>query len=304
MRFDRQLTTSLFHPLWRAGLMAEQWWLPILMYHSVSDEPEPGVSSYYKTTTSPAVFRAHLRLLREEGYAVLSLTAALDIISGATRPSSQKQAVITFDDGFQNFHTDAFPALRDYGFTATVFLPTDFIGDSRQSFKGAPCLTWEEVRHLRHEGIHFGSHTVHHPKLYDLPWNQIECELRDSRHRLEQELSEPSATFAYPYAFPQGDPAFAEKFEGLVRAAGYTCCLTTEIGRATRADNPFRLKRLPANSLDDAKMFQAKLEGGYDWLGWPQGAFKRLRANARAKSLDNAFDNKFAGSIACTGVPP
>jgi peptidoglycan/xylan/chitin deacetylase (PgdA/CDA1 family) len=273
------------------------------MYHSVSDAPEPGISPYYKTSTAPTVFREHLHLLREEGYGVLDLAAALKIISGAAPAPSQRQAVITFDDGFENFYTEAFPALREYGFTATVFLPTGFMGNSRQRFKGEPCLTWEEVRQLRHEGIGFGSHTVDHPTLYDLPWNEIERELRDSRRCLEEELGEAPATFAYPYAFPQGDRSFAEKFAGQVRAAGYACCLTTEVGRVTRGDDPFRLKRLPVNSLDDSKMFRAKLEGGYDWLGWPQRAFKRFRRAARAKSLDNTSDHRFTSRISYMSAP-
>jgi hypothetical protein len=53
--------------------------------------------------------------------------------------------------------------------------------------------------------------------------------------------------------------------------------VTTEIGRVRAGDDPFRIKRLPANSLDDAEFFRAKLEGGYDWLGWPQALIKKLK---------------------------
>ena len=67
MRFDRLITLHIARPLRRAGLASSNVRLPILMYHSVSDDPENGVPAYYKTTTSPAVFRQHMMLLSENG---------------------------------------------------------------------------------------------------------------------------------------------------------------------------------------------------------------------------------------------
>jgi peptidoglycan/xylan/chitin deacetylase (PgdA/CDA1 family) len=201
---------------------------------------------------------------------------------GRGEPLAPKTVVITFDDGFRDCYTQAFPALREHGFTATIFLPTAFIQDARRCFKGAECLTWEEARELRRAGLEFGSHTVNHPRLVELGWQEIERELRDSKDQMEQQLAEPVRTFAYPFAFPQNDRAFAEAFRGLLMQTGYTCCATTEIGRVKTGDDPFRLKRLPANSLDDEKFFRAKLEGGYDWLAWPQAALKKLKPRPAA----------------------
>jgi hypothetical protein len=59
--------------------------------------------------------------------------------------------------------------------------------------------------------------------------------------------------------------------------AGYACCATTELGRVKMGDDLYRLKRLPANSLDDAAFFRAKLEGAYDWLALPQAIVKRSK---------------------------
>ena len=83
------------------------------------------------------------------------------------KPLAARAVVITFDDGFRDFYTAAFPVMQEHQFTATVFLPTAFIGEDRRSFKGAECLTWEEVRRLRRAGVQFGSHTVNHPRLVE-----------------------------------------------------------------------------------------------------------------------------------------
>ncbi len=138
-------------------------------------------------------------------------------------------------------------------------------------------MTWDEVRTLAAEGIHFGSHTVSHPKLYDLDWPQIENELALSKETLENELGREITTFAYPFAYPQADYEFTRKFETLLQKIGYRCNVTTRIGRAKRGDDPFSLRRLPMNSFDDTTLLRAKLEGSYDWLARPQSIAKKVK---------------------------
>jgi len=276
MRIDRQLTTAVFHPLQRAGIAATGFRLPILMFHSVSDDPENGVSPYFKTNTAPGVFRRQMRQLAGEGYKTMDLMQAVRLLSGGDRPPD-KTVIVTFDDGLRDFYIHAFPALQEQGFTATVFLPTAFISDDRRCFKNTECLTWSEVREMRARGIGFGSHTVNHPKLVELSRPQVEHELVESKAQIERHLGEPVKSFAFPYAFPQGHGVFARDFRDLLIQAGYACCVTTELGRVRIGDDPYRLKRLPINSLDDEALLRAKLEGGYDWLGLPQYLIKKIK---------------------------
>jgi peptidoglycan/xylan/chitin deacetylase (PgdA/CDA1 family) len=133
--------------------------------------------------------------------------------------------------------------------------------------------------------MHFGSHTVNHPKLYDLSWPEIESETTVSKERIQQELQEEVTSFAYPYAFPQEDRRFTQRLAGVLRKAGYRHCATTVIGRPQAGDDPFCLKRLPANSGDDQRLLAAKLNGAYDWLGIVQRIFRVLkRGHSRSKS--------------------
>jgi peptidoglycan/xylan/chitin deacetylase (PgdA/CDA1 family) len=276
LRLDRLLTLNFFQPFCRASSGKNKFRLPILMYHSISDEPEENVPPYYRTATSPEIFAAHMALLRAQGYEVLGLKAGLDKFR-RENSAATKLAVITFDDGYRDFYTAALPVLRQNNFSATVFLPTAFIGKTSRDFKGRACMTWDEVRESQKAGIEFGSHTVNHPKLYELDLTQIRAELKESKATIESELDQPVRSFAYPYAFPSADRAFEKVFVETLKETGYDCNVTTKIGLAAKNDNPFTLERLPMNSADDETLFLAKLSGAYDWLAWPQETFKAMK---------------------------
>ena len=275
-RLDRLLTLNFFQPLSRAGSGKNKSRLPILMYHSIADESEENVPPYYRTATSPKLFATHLALLRAQGYEVLGLQAGLEKFQRAH--SATKLAVITFDDGYRDFYTAALPVLRQYNSSATVFLPTAFIGKTPRDFKGRACMTWDEVRESQQAGIEFGSHTVNHPRLYELDFPRLRAELKESKATIENEIGQPVRSFAYPYAFPSADRAFVKVFVETLKETGYACNVTTKIGLAGKKDDAFTLKRLPVNSADDEALFLAKLAGNYDWLAWPQETFKTVKS--------------------------
>jgi peptidoglycan/xylan/chitin deacetylase (PgdA/CDA1 family) len=277
MRLDRRLTLQLFRPLCRAGLGRREDRLPILMYHSVSDDPEEGVRPYYRVATNPRRFAEHMEWLTELGYSGVSLEDGLLKLSEG-KVNGRRPVAITFDDGFRDFHTTAWPVLRRCGFTATMYLPTAFVRQRRTTLRGKECLTWNEVRELRAHGVRFGSHTVTHPKLHEMTSPEIERELTFSKKSLEHELGEEIASFAYPYAFPQEDRSFKRTISRLLRRWGYRSCVTTVVGRSQTVNDPLFLKRLPINSCDDRELFEAKLAGAYDWLGSAQYAYRQIKS--------------------------
>lgn len=195
-----------------------------------------------------------------------------------------QQVVMTFDDGFHDILTAAWPVLNKHHFFATLYLLTGYIGRERRTFNTRACLTWAEVGELQRAGFEIGSHTVTHPRLENLGWAEIERELLNSKTELEQRLGLPVETFAYPYAFPlieQGasDQSFTTaRFIELLQKCGYTNNVTTQVGRVQPEDNWHALKRLPANNDDDAALFCAKVAGDYDWINWPQKAVKYFKA--------------------------
>ncbi len=276
-RFDRFATLYLVDPIRRSAPGSKPA-IPILMYHSVADEDETGVQPYYRTTTAPSVFALHMKHLADNGYHTITVAEAVKFLQNGS--FSGKCAVITFDDGYSNFYQHAFPILHRHHFSATVFLPTAYIGTQPVQFKGKDCLTWNEVRELRKHGVSFGSHTVTHPQLTSLDAAGVRSEIVRSKQALEDNLGEAVDCFAYPYAFPEQNVAFVQMLRDTLVEAGYHQGVSTRIGTARQQEDCFFLRRLPVNALDDIPFFDAKLRGGYDWLSRLQYASKFLRAKA------------------------
>ena len=277
MRLDRVVTLLAFRAMGTLASRGNTSWLPVLMYHSISTTPET-TTPYYRTATHPTVFAEHMRVLASEGCRGVTLSEGLTAIRRCGDVVTPRRPVaITFDDGFRDFSTAAVPVLERHGFKATMYLPTGFIGHTRQQFKSRDCLTWDEVSDLHAAGYEFGSHTVTHPRLVDLPWDEIGTELLVSKHTIEQNLSTEVTAFSYPYAFPQQRRRFAERFVDLLKASGYRSAVTTIIGRVGAEDDALCLKRLPVNSCDDAEFLQAKVKGFYNWMAGPQSAAKQLK---------------------------
>lgn len=275
VRLDRVATLYVANPL-RRCFVRSGFHIPILMYHSVSEDAEQNVHPYYKVVTHPRVFAEQMEFLKRKGFEAISLEDAICKLREG-KEAAGKYVVITFDDGFRDVLTHAAPVLDKAAFTATIYLSTGFVGNENRNFKGRECLSWNEVRDLQRSGITFGSHTVTHPKLYGLAVNAIRNEIADSKRTIEDKLGLPVHSFAYPYAFPENDSAFKTRLRNILLESGYSNGVCTAIGRAHAGSDPFFLERLPVNSDDDARLFEAKMAGSYDWIAKPQHFLKKVK---------------------------
>jgi peptidoglycan/xylan/chitin deacetylase (PgdA/CDA1 family) len=275
---DRLVTLYLSHPLARTLGPDERSRVPILMYHSISENLFGMSHPYFHINTLPQVFSAQMRWLRNSGYKAIGLAEALTGLQ--TGVNLSKTVVITFDDGYRDFYTDALPVLKQCGFGATLFLATDRIRNTPARIEGADYLTWSDVRELHSEGVHFGSHTVTHPDMRSLAPEQLEYELGRSKEVLEEHLGVSVESFSYPHGFPEEDKDYTRYLQDVLCNCGYNHAVSTILGRASAKSNRFFLPRLPVNSLDDQAFFFAKLEGGYDWLHWPQLLKKMVLHNS------------------------
>ncbi|MGB8473916.1 MAG: polysaccharide deacetylase family protein [Candidatus Acidiferrum sp.] len=267
-RFDRLITLYLSHPIVRYLRPISGTHVPILMYHSISDNLFGMSHPYYHINTLPEVFSRQMRWLRGAGYRAVDLAEAWAGIEAGANLS--KTIVLTFDDGYRDFYTDALPVLKQCGFTATIFLATDRIRRTPARIEGADYLTWSDVRELQTQGIRFGSHTVTHPDMRSLVPEELEYELGRSKEVLEEHLGVPVESFSHPHGFPEENRDYTRYLQDVLCNCGYNHAVSTIIGRASVNSSRFFLPRLPVNSFDDQAFFLAKLEGGYDWLHWPQ----------------------------------
>jgi peptidoglycan/xylan/chitin deacetylase (PgdA/CDA1 family) len=263
LRLDREISLLLSAPVARALENRRRPAIPILMYHSIACDTDCTASAYFRTVTSPATFRRHIDYLAEAGYCGVTLSEALsgcpDHFDAHRRP-----VVITFDDGFRDFATNAFPMLDRVNFKATVFIATAYVGGKFPT--GRPCLERRDIGELAANGVDFGSHSVTHRQLDMLPSREVDAELVHSKSELEDMTGRAVSLFSLPYRFPAENRSFVRYLGDAMNRTGYTAGVTTMIRRWTPDDDHRFLPRLPINDCDDLSLFGAKLQGGYDWM--------------------------------------
>ncbi|MBD2109856.1 trifunctional glycosyltransferase/class I SAM-dependent methyltransferase/polysaccharide deacetylase [Nodosilinea sp. FACHB-13] len=227
--------------------------LPILMYHRVAPE---GAAAINRWRVTPEAFEAQLSYLRDAGYYTVPLeTWQRAIIT--KNPLPGRAILLTFDDGYLDFLTYAYPLLQAYGFSATVFLVADHVGQSNQwdniYGEDIPLMTWAQIRQLQAQGIEFGSHSASHRPLTSLTVEEIVKEGLRSRTILTQELGTPVQTIAYPYG--DVDPVV----QHLIGACGYTIGLSCRPGQSSFQDSLLSLPRIEVEGSNNLQEFVKKL---------------------------------------------
>lgn len=210
-----------------------------LVMHAVSGSP---VGEERRHHSSESHFAASMRRLAGSGYTTLDPATYL---KGSYGP---KSVFLTFDDGYEDFYSHAFPILRELGLVATVFLVPQYIGgvnewDSARGFRARRMLSREQILEMRDHGVLFGSHSMSHARLTDLPDRELVAEVRDSRSALEDMLGRAITTFAYPGGHVD------ERVRDAVASAGYTTAFTAAEGRNDWHD-PLLLRRASFAEID------------------------------------------------------
>jgi peptidoglycan/xylan/chitin deacetylase (PgdA/CDA1 family) len=208
----------------RAGLFREGYQVvPILCYHRF------GATCRSALCVSETSFRAQLDYLKDNGYRTITLGELYDFIN-YKRAVPLRSVVITIDDGYRSIYDIAYPLLKEYGFTATMFVYTDFVGATSLA------ASWDQLREMKAAGFEIESHSVSHSDLTlkrkdesDLDYRQrITMELTQSKAIIDRELNQDTRFMAYPYS------KYNRWVLAQTAAAGYRLGLTVE-----RGVNPF-----------------------------------------------------------------
>jgi peptidoglycan/xylan/chitin deacetylase (PgdA/CDA1 family) len=206
--------------------------VPILCYHRFGKTCKTNLCITEKT------FAKQLEYLKKNGYHTIHLSDLQKFLNYETAIPS-KSVIITLDDGYRSIYDFAYPLLKRYGYTATLFVYTDFIEASSNA------LTWNQLRKLKAAGFEIGSHSLSHADLTKkLPSeddqtfrNRITMELINSKTIIDRELKQDTQFFAYPYG------NYNQKILDLFPKAGYILGLTIRTGGNSFIANPLTLRR-------------------------------------------------------------
>lgn len=248
--------------------------VPVLMYHSISSSSNPK----FKQFAVPAqAFDEQMAYLQAHRYTPVTITqlARMRAAGGETLP--ERPVVLTFDDGFADFFTAALPILQRYGFVATLYVTTAFVGETSrwlcsEGEAERAMLTWDQLKEICASGVECGGHTHTHPQLDTLPVPRVQEEVQLCKRILEDHLECKIDSFAYPYGYQTAT------VRQIVQAAGYLSACAVKNRMSTEKDDLFALARLMIHANSSLDDFAAFLIGRNSS---PAGAIHQWYARAR-----------------------
>lgn len=206
--------------------------IPILCYHRFGNHCQSPLC------VPAEIFDRQMKYLKDNGYRVIKPEELLAFLQ-YRRPLPKKAVMITIDDGYESVYDVAYPILKKYGFTATLFVYTNYVGVSSKA------LSWKQLRQLKAAGFYIGSHTVMHSDLTKQEENESEeaylkrlrHEIFDSKKIIDRQLHQDTFFFAYPFGRAN---QIAMK---LCQEAGYQMAVTVDRGGNFFFANPRLLRR-------------------------------------------------------------
>jgi peptidoglycan/xylan/chitin deacetylase (PgdA/CDA1 family) len=249
----------------------------VLMYHRIA----PPVKGHPFPTWNVTPERLHDQLagLLKRRFQAWPLRKVLEC-RRRRLPLPKRVFLVTFDDGYENNYTHAFPVLRDLKVPATIFLATGYVGTgeplpfddwSSKGHAGVPADTWraltlEQCREMQSSGlIELAAHTHTHQDFRGRP-DAFRDDLRTCVAFLRQHFGLSDTTFAFPYGTKKtgfSGPAMARIAR---EVPGILCALTTESELARAECDPFDWGRLTAEQSDTAGTLAGKLSGWFTFL--------------------------------------
>lgn len=218
---------------------------PVLHYHSLN----PQIYGVSKN-----LFEKHIKYL-STNYDIVTLKEALRKFTN--NRLNGNELVITFDDGYEDNLSKAYPILSKYSATATIFITTGFIN---HRYKDQKMLNKNQIIELAKNGIEIGSHTVTHVNLTTILEDQLKNELEQSKNELETIIGEQVSSFCYPYG------RYNANVINMCKLTGYNAACTLFHDFYFESEKLFELPRLTIDYYDNVKKIQAKINGDRHWI--------------------------------------
>lgn len=180
----------------------------VLMYHDFGYSHNPKI-------ITPKVFEEQMAALAASDYDVISMEQYIAYMEGK-RELARKSVLITFDDGYEDYYSIAYPILKKYRLPATNFIIVKHSNEPNKNM--LPHLSWDQMREMQHYGQSFYSHTYNyhlyldpevneHAALVTMKKNEtkekyigrVKSDLSYAHKLLVQELGEQPNIVAFPY---------------------------------------------------------------------------------------------------------
>jgi peptidoglycan/xylan/chitin deacetylase (PgdA/CDA1 family) len=221
--------------------------IPILMYHHLQTLGQNPTQAERDWTVAPKNFTAQLDYLAAHGYRAITFAQLVAFFEQGA-PLPLHPVMLTFDDGWLDDYTVAFPALRAHVMVGTFFVPTMYADAG-----GKALMNWTQIAEMDAAGMEFGGHTLNHANLTKVSAQEAQRQLQASKLKLEQKLGHTTIAFAYP--FGATTPAIMR----LVQQAGYQVAVGLCCSYRLRADGLLFLPRIRISYDDTLEDFAKKL---------------------------------------------
>lgn len=222
------------------NLTSDNIGIPVLYYHSVNKNADNEV------TITPDALEKQLNYIHDNNYVTITIKELYEHLKNAA-PIPEKSILITFDDGYMNNYTEAFPMLKKLNMKATIFC----VGNS---LDGSYYLSEDALKEMSDYGIDIQCHTVNHVHLDTLSYEEQLSELRHSKEIIEKITGKEVLSVAYPFGDYNSETIKAAK------EAGYKLAFTTHLGLADRNDNIYALDRIYISSYYNMDTFKQLLK--------------------------------------------
>jgi peptidoglycan/xylan/chitin deacetylase (PgdA/CDA1 family) len=256
--------------------MAQQR-IVFFMYHELEQPGRPlcmDDPGYVRYVIPSSAFCEQMESLHSDGWRGISVGEAVEF--GDQAPG----VAITFDDGCETDLISAAPVLREFGFGATFYITTGFLG--RCGY-----LSTSQLQELNSQGFEIGSHSMTHPYLTDLDDKQLHHEIADSKTYLEQIIGKSVQHFSCPGG------RFDERVSRAARDAGYLTVTTSRICTNSRSSNRFGLGRIAVMQNTSLATFRTLCYGRGLW----QLNSKVLLRQTAQRLLGNSAYDRLRGAL-------
>lgn len=221
--------------------------VPVFAYHRFGDDRYPS------TNVEMDIFRQQLQYLKDNDYTVLSLGEALEALDSKVLPD--KAVVLTVDDGYESFYTNAFPVLKEFGYPVTIFINTDLVG-------GKSFMSWQQLKDIHEAGMEIGNHSHSHPHFVNAanPRLTFKEDVSKAQELFEKHLGFQPDLFSYPYG------EYTQEIAAKARDMGFKAATAQRSGVLGISTNRYAIPRFP--------------------MGGPFATMRGFRSKIKMKPLD------------------